>query len=106
MGETITITTLRKVVYTVYLHNYGGSSLGEGTDSEGSGATISVYSSRGKMGTVDVPSADSATYKDAPTLPYKGKFREESAYVRMLCIDARGAVPFMRADQMYMKGVP
>ena len=69
-----------------------------GWATEMSGAKVSVLHGDGEIISVKVPShpevpGSQELYRDKSNVPFDGGYRHISRYVRMLCIDFRGAVP-------------
>jgi len=97
-SETITLTEVRRTVYTFYMHNWHGDVSGGSASTESSGAYISVYTSAGRIAeTYMPPPYEADSYHGGASVPsYNGQYRDHSKYVHVLCVDARGSSPQVR----------
>jgi hypothetical protein len=82
-----------------------------GWATEVSGAVVRVLDSSGEVIKIEVPShpeSPSAAhyYRDKPLTVYDGSYRNESRYVRLLCIDFRGASPQIYKVPMFSATPP
>jgi len=70
----------------------------KGWPTERSGASVRVLNKDGELASISVPShpedpSSEHFYRDQPLVIYDGSYRNESRYIRLLCLDFRGAAP-------------
>jgi len=82
--ETITLGEMQPTVYTLYVNNYQSLAATELAQ-----VRVDIMGNTGTLMTVREPQAsDTSVYKTPPSA-FDGKYRPESKYLRIACIDTR-----------------
>jgi hypothetical protein len=105
--ETITLHSvlgfILPTVYTVYVNNYQSIA-----PTEISGTKVELLSNEGNVFTIHTPPPDTPDLFANPPqdTPFSGKYRPETKYLRMMCIDTRNGKVSARSALEYSSHPP